>query len=149
MALTYRPVDVADLPAAFAVRLATVENAVTLQELADDYGITPDSLAQSMRSDVRGWLCEADGEVVGFAMGDRSCGEVQVVAVLPAHERKGIGKALLSRVRDWLFAEGHAEIWLLANPDPDIRANGFYRHLGWEATAEMRGCDRILRLRRG
>ena len=100
-----------------------------------------------MNSDVCGWLCEDSGEVVGFSMGDRSSGEVQVVAVHPEHEGSGIGKALLDEVKSWLFSSGHKEIWLGANPDPGIRAYGFYRKLGWRATGKMKGYDEIMVLR--
>lgn len=148
MTPTYREMRIGDLPAAFELRLSTVENAITLEELEIDYGITPQSLAEAMQSDVKGWLCEVSGEAVGFAMGDRANGEVQVVAVRPGYEGRGIGKALLARVRDWLFAEGHDEIWLLANPDPTIRAYGFYRKLGWRATGARKGDDEVMILRR-
>ncbi len=148
MALTYRQTKTSDLPLVFAVRLSTNENAITMEELEHDYGITPESLSTAMKSNVKGWLCEDDGKVVGFAMGDLSNGEVQVVAVLPDYERKGIGKHLLAHVQSWLFSEGHQEIWLLANPDLSIRATGFYRNLGWHATGVLRGDDEILKLRR-
>ena len=148
MPLSFRGVEIADIPTTFAVRLATVENVVTMVELEKDYGVTPESLTDTLQSDVRGWLCEDDGRVVGFSLGDRSNGEVLVVAVLPGYEGRGIGEALLSRVRDWLFKEGHDEIWLLANPDPGIRATGFYKHLGWETTAMSRGEDVVLKLRK-
>jgi ribosomal protein S18 acetylase RimI-like enzyme len=127
MNFTYRQMQISDLPAALAVRLSTVENAITMEELASDYGITPQSVSVAMKSHVKGWLCEASGRIVGFAMGDRSNGEVQVVAVLPEYEGRGIGKNLLTRVQTWLFSERHEEIWLLANPDPNIRAHTFYR----------------------
>ncbi len=81
-------------------------------------------------------------------MGDRSNGEVQVVAVLPGYEGRGIGKALLLAVQQWLFAQGHDEIWLRANSDPDVRATGFYRRLGWRRSGVMKGGDEVLRLRR-
>ena len=152
MALAFRRMTTDDLPAAFELRVSTAENAVTLAELEADYGITPESLAQDMQREVRGWLCETAGEVpgalVGFAMGDRATGEVQVVAVRPGHEGLGIGRRLLAAVRDWLVSEGHDEIWLLSNPDPGVRAHGFYRRLGWRPTGERRGCDEVLTLRR-
>lgn len=144
--LTYRAITVDDIPAVLAVRFSTIENAVTLEELEADYGITPATIVASMESDSRGWLCEDDSNVVGFAMGDRSSGEVQVVAVHPDYEGRGIGKELLARVTDWLFAEGHAEIWLGANPDPDVRATGFYRRLGWRRSGAMKGGDEVLKL---
>ena len=148
MALTFREMKISDLPEAFAVRLSTVENAVTMEELEEDYGITPVSLSAAMRSHVKGWLCEDTGKVVGFAMGDRSNGEVQVVAVLPDYEGRAIGKTLLDRVTAWLFSAGHEEIWLLANPDPGVRAHGFYRKLGWQATGSRKGDDEVMVLRR-
>ena len=138
MHLTFRPMEVQDIPAVLKLRLSTKENAITLQELEEDYGITPKALAEAMHAGTRGWLCETQDRVVGYAMGSRINGEVKVVAVHPAYEGRGIGKLLLSCVRDWLFAEGMAEIWLLANPDPAIRAYGFYRKLGRQALRQGR-----------
>jgi ribosomal protein S18 acetylase RimI-like enzyme len=144
--LTYRAMTVDDIPAVLEVRFSTVENAITLEELETDYGITLATIAASMASDSRGWLCEDESKVVGFAMGDCTNGEVQVVAVRPGHEGRGIGKALLARVTDWLFAEGHEELWLGASPDPEVRATGFYRRLGWRRSGVMKGGDEILTL---
>lgn len=137
---------IGDLPATFEVRLSTVENAITMEELERDYGITPQSLSEAMASHVKGWLCEDSGTVVGFSMGDLSNGEVLVVAVHPDYEGNGIGKTLLLQVQDWLFSQGHEQIWLRANPDPKIRAHGFYRKLGWKAT-ETRGDEEVMTLR--
>ncbi|MEM1256404.1 MAG: GNAT family N-acetyltransferase [Cyanobacteria bacterium P01_H01_bin.21] len=144
MELQYRKMTVEDLPAVFSVRLSTIENAITMEELDEDYDITPHSLAEAMRSHVCGWLCEDSGVVVGFSMGDRSNGEVQVVAVFPEYEGNGIGKTLLSQVQNWLYSAGYREIWLGTNPDPTLRAYGFYRKLGWQATGKMKGEDEIM-----
>lgn len=144
MKLRYRKMTPADLPAVFSVRLSTIENAITMEELEEDYGITPESLAKAMSSHVSGWLCEDSEAVVGFSMGDRLKGEVQVVAVLPEYEGNGIGKSLLTKVQNWLFSKGQEKIWLRANPDPTIRAYGFYRKLGWQATGRMKGDDEIM-----
>ena len=119
-----------------------------MDELEEGYCITPGSLSEAMRSHVKGWLCEDSGKVVGFAMGDQSTGEVQVVAVRPDYEGRAIGKHLLDRVKAWLFSEGHEETWLLANPDPSVRAYGFYRKLGWHATGSRKGDDEVMVLLR-
>lgn len=144
MTKSFRKMTVDDVPAVLDVRFSTIENAITLERLEQDYGITPESIVASMATHVRGWLCEVDGEVVGFAMGDRANGEVQVVAVRPGHEGKGIGGKLLALTCDWLFAEGHDEVWLMSNPDPGVRAYGFYRKLGWCPTGEIKGEDEVL-----
>ena len=34
-------------------------------------------------------------------------------------------------VEDWLSSEGWKEIWLTTDRGENIRAVGFYRHLGW------------------
>ena len=54
MDLSYRQMRTDDLPAVFDVRLSTVENAVTMEELERDYGITPPSLSEAMKSHVKG-----------------------------------------------------------------------------------------------
>ncbi len=149
MTLTYREMRISDIPAAFAVRFSTVENAITMEELESDYGVTPRSLSEAMKSHVKGWLCEDSGDVVGFAMGNGLNGEVQVVAVRPEYEGRGIGKSLLMRVQTWLYSKGHEEIWLLANPDPNIRAYGFYRKLGWQASGARRDDEEVMIRRSG
>lgn len=143
-AIKVREMTADDLDAVLAVRLSTRENAITLLELQEDYGITTEGLALAMESHVRGWLCECGGRVAGFAMGDTSNGEVQVVAVHPDFEGRGIGRQVLRSVCAWLFAEGHAQLWLGANPDPGIRATGFYARLGWRRTGVMKGEDEVL-----
>lgn len=145
--LSYREMNPSDAAAVLAVRLATRENVVTMEELAEVYGVTLDSISRAIAADVRGWLCEEDSNVVGFSMGDKSSGEVLVVAVLPDHERRGIGGRLLNLVQRWLFSEGWEEIWLKANPDPNVRATGFYEHFGWRAIGVMDGEDHVLKLR--
>jgi GNAT superfamily N-acetyltransferase len=146
--LIYRRMEKHDIPATLEVRLSTIENAVTLEEMKRDYGVTPAGIATAMDGDLAGWLCEEKGEVLGFAMGDRTSGEVLVVAVRPHAEQRGIGSAVLRRVTEWLFDLGHQRVWLLSNPDPAVRAHGFYRQLGWQPTGERRGGDEVLELMR-
>ena len=134
---TIREMTVADLPEVFAVRISTVENNVTLRELKDEYGLTPDSLAASMRRSAKGWVFEIDGKIVGFAMGNCESGEMTVIAVLGKFERRGIGEKLLMQVTNWLFHHGHDEVWLVTTPDPSFRAYGFYQSQGWIATGEI------------
>ena len=148
MGLIYRRMNVDDVPATLSVRLSTVENAITMERLESDYGITPESVATSMMDGVKGWLAEDSGRAVGFSMGDVASGEVLVVAVRPEYERRGIGESVLARVRDWLFSQGHASIWLLTTPDPRLRAYGFYRALGWKPTGRRVRGDEIFVLAR-
>lgn len=118
-----------DMQAIFDVRVATWHNDRGSEELTR-FGITHESVREMMEESHRGWLCEVDSRVVGFAMGNKSDGEMWVIAVLKEYEGHGIGKRLLSLVEVWLFSEGWKEIWLTTDPDETIRAVGFYRHLG-------------------
>lgn len=72
-----------------------------------------------------------------MAFADRDSGEVQVVAVLPDFEGRGIGQRLLELVLRDLAAHGHTSSFLGCNADPASRSHGFYRRLGWRPTGEI------------
>jgi ribosomal protein S18 acetylase RimI-like enzyme len=139
------PEDMADI---FRVRIATRENAFTLEELAR-LGITESSVREMLTSTHRGWLGEEGGETVGFAMGDKSRGEMWVVAVLPSHEGRGIGKGVIRSVEEWLFGEGWDEIWLTTDVDTSLRAYGFYLHTGWQDSEIRDGLRYMVKRRPG
>ena len=128
--MKYREIVKADIPELFVVRVATRENALSREQLAK-LGINEETLSTMMDSSHRGWLCEVDNRVVGFAMGNRENGEMWVIAVLPDYEGKGIGTELLKRVENWLWAQGWKEIWLTTDVDTSLRAYGFYKREGW------------------
>ena len=103
---------------------------MTIKALAD-LGITPESTLEALSTSVAGWLREVTGKIVGFSMGDKNTGEMLVVAILPEYENRGMGKRLMELTQQWLFSNGHKELWLQENSDPKVRAHGFYRRLGW------------------
>ena len=142
--MNIREIEVGDIPELFRVRIATWHNPDGASELAA-MGITNDSVALLIeKGSHKGWLCEDSTEVVGFAMGNRESGEIWVIAVLKSHENQGIGKALLSRVEEWLALCGWEELWLTTDTDDQCRAVGFYRHLGWQDWKIQDG-DRFMR----
>ncbi len=126
----FREIRPGDLPTLFAVRTATHENRLTEAELTG-MGITPAAVAEKLAGTCKGWLCEVDGRVVGFAIGDRATGELWVIAVLPDYLGLGLGGRLLTAVEDWLRAGGCTRLWLTTDVDPRLKAYGFYRHHGW------------------
>ena len=126
-----REIAEADIPALFVLRPQTRENAMSVEELAA-IGITPESMKAAIAGSHRGWLFEEYGEVGGFAMGDSANAELTVMAMLPTHEGKGIGGQLLTRVENWLKAEGCSRVWLTTDINPALRAYGFYLRHGWE-----------------
>lgn len=125
-----RAIEPADIPALFAVRTSTHENRLSREEL-DALGITEDSVLERLRGTCNGWLCEGDGRVVGFAIGDRATGELWVIALLPAYVGRGIGSELLRRVEGWLASTGCRRAWLTTDIDTTFKAYSFYRDHGW------------------
>ena len=134
---TIREMTVADLPEVFEVRVSTRENSITLQEMEAEHGITPAGVAEAMQDFAKGWVCEVDGKIVGFSMGDADTGEMTVLAVLPEYEKRGIGKKLLTKAQEWLFGLGHEQLCLATTHNPNLRAYGFYLSQGWRATGEL------------
>lgn len=137
MSLLYRRAVPEDAAACIALRGRTRENAFSESELAA-LGITRESWADGIRSGAcPGHVAMADGEMAGYCFGDRDSGEVVVLALLPAHEGRGIGRTLLQKVVDDLHARGFARLFLSCSADPASRSHGFYRRLGWRATGSV------------
>jgi len=114
--MNFRKIEADDVPDLFKVRIATRENTMSMQALAD-MGITPESTIAALSENAAGWLCEIDSKIVGFSMGDKHTGEMLVVAVLPEYAKQGMGKRLVELIQGWLFSCGHKQLWLQENPD--------------------------------
>ncbi|MGY3904681.1 N-acetyltransferase family protein [Aeromonas lusitana] len=128
--MTIRIATPADVAGMFEVRTRVRENHISLAELAE-LGITPDSLPAMLSGSGRGWVACDEGRVVAFAMADASDATLFALFVRQSHEGKGLGRQLMQAAESWLGAQGCHEIWLLTDADTRVRANGFYRHLGW------------------
>jgi ribosomal protein S18 acetylase RimI-like enzyme len=125
-----RDMQPADIGRCIWVRTQTRENRWSLEALRRA-GITEESVVARLVTTHKGWVCEQDGQIVGFSMGDRSNGEFWVVAVLPDYEGRGIGTRLVGIAQEWLHANGWPVIWLWTSPDTATRAYALYRKLGW------------------
>lgn len=127
----------ADAAACIELRGRTRQNAVSADRLLG-YGITAASWAEGIRNGgLPGCVAEADGRLLGYCFGDRATGEVQVLALLPEAEGRGLGRQLLAEVMTRLRALGHGRLYLGCSPDPASRSHGFYRHLGWRPTGQV------------
>ena len=128
--MTIRIATPADVPAMFEVRTSVRENQMSLLELAA-VGITPATLPGMLTGSGRGWVaCDGD-QVVAFAMAEAGDATIFAMFVRQSHEGRGLGRRLMQAAECWLSAEGCTEVWLLTDADLRVRANGFYRHLGW------------------
>lgn len=145
---TYRPASPEDAGECVRLRGLTRENAATEEQLRG-WGITAESWAENIRSgSVPGHVCTSGDRIVGYCFGSRETGEIEVLAVMPDFENRGVGRELLNRTCETLASLGHRRLFLGCSPDPTSRSHGFYRHLGWRPTGEFdaRG-DEILERR--
>jgi GNAT superfamily N-acetyltransferase len=132
--ITYRRARPDDAAECVVLRGMTRENAISAERLAA-VGITVQSWAADIGSGAAiGHLAVAGDRIVGYCFGARATGEVVVLALLPAYEQRGIGKALLARVVADLQELGFERLFLGCSRDPATRSHGFYRHLGWRST---------------
>lgn len=113
-----------DVDALHRVRLAVRENVLSRPDR-----VTHADYVEHLERRGRGWLAEVDGVVVGFAIGRSGDGNVWALFVDPAHEGRGIGRALHDTMVAWMFALGLERLWLTT--DPGTRAEAFYRARGW------------------
>jgi GNAT superfamily N-acetyltransferase len=135
--MIYRDIALADIPAIFDVRSATVENPFSRDALYS-LGITEESVESMLSTTHHGWICEEAGRIVGFSIADGNTGELWVIAVLPDFEGKGIGSRLLSIAEEWLASQGWPEFWLWTSTDTSLRAYQLYQRHGWR-DSEIRG----------
>lgn len=79
------------------------------------------------------WVAEQDDRIVGYAglMCIRPVGDVQTIAVLPEHEGRGIGSALLRTLHGQARELGATEVLLEVRAD-NPRAQRLYRRFGYE-----------------
>ena len=120
----YRIACAADIPAMSAIRLAVLEN-----RLRDPSRVTLKMYQDYLDVLGRGWVCERDGVIVGFAYAERDAGAIWALFVDPKHEGAGIGKQLLALATGYLFEHGHAQVVL--STGPGTRADRFYTAQGW------------------
>ena len=135
--MSLRLIGAKDLTEIIEVRASTRENPFSRKAL-QDLGITEESIARLLCTTHRGWLCEEEGRIIGFVMGDGKTGELWVIAVLPEFEGRGVGTRLLAIVEEWLWSLDWQEIWLWTSSDSRKRAYKFYRKHGW-SVSEVKG----------
>lgn len=113
-------------------QLQTIRNSVTENALSDPSLIKPEDYREFLTVKGKGWVMEAEGTLLGFAIVDLLENNVWALFVLPGFEQKGIGRQLHDQMINWYFAQTDAPIWL--STSPGTRAADFYQKAGWAET---------------
>lgn len=123
-ALHVRRATEADIPAIMEIRLAVKENV-----LSNPARVPPSLCVEYLDALGRGWVCELDGETIGFSYAAKADSSIWALFVRPGKEGLGAGKVLLKEAVDWLFSLGNQEVHL--GTQANTRADQFYRMQGW------------------
>lgn len=122
--MIYREAELKDIAQIQIVRNAVKEN------MLSDPALVPDKdVEEYMTNRGKGWVCEVESQIVGFAIVDLVENNVWALFIDPAFEARGIGKKLHQIMMDWYFIQTKEKIWL--GTDPKSRASQFYRMQGW------------------
>lgn len=125
--MLFREATPGDVPQLQRVRHLVKENVLS------DPGLVPDSdVLDYITRRGKGWVCEADERIVGFAIADLLATNVWALFIQPEYEGKGIGQKLHQLMLDWYFSQTDKTVWL--STAPRSRADGFYRKAGWTET---------------
>ncbi len=124
-----REANAVDIPVIFDIRTATIENAMTEEELKESR-ITPESIAALLQTCGKCWVADVGDRLVGFCIANSDFRSIWALFVLPAYEGRRIGRRLLEVAVDWLWQNEVEEIWLTTGTN--TRAEGFYEYLGWK-----------------
>ena len=123
--MNFREATIQDIPQMHTIRIAVKENI-----LPDPSMIKEEDYANFLTVRGKGWVCEIENEIVGFAIIDLKEKNIWALFVHPAHERKGVGKRLQQIMLDWYFENNDEPIWL--GTSPVTPAENFYRRAGWK-----------------
>jgi len=123
--VVFREANVEDIPTLSEIRLSVTENV-----LSDPRKVTPEMYVAYLCVSGKGWLCEVDGEVVGFSVASLRDASIWALFVKPEYEGRGIGTRLLKLATGWLFNMGASSISL--STDANSRADRVYESQGWK-----------------
>jgi len=120
----YREALVDDIP-----RIQVIRHLVKENVLSDPALVTDKDCEDYITRRGKGWVCEIDGEIVGFAIADLQDHNIWALFIDPDFEGLGIGRQLQILMLDWYFAQTVETVWL--GTAPGTRAEKFYRGTGW------------------
>ena len=123
--MLFREATINDIGEIQRVRLTVKENV-----LSDPALVTDADCIDYITRKGKGWVCETDGRIVGFAIADVEGNNIWALFLEPGYEGRGIGRKLHGLMLDWYFSQTDKALWL--STQPSSRAERFYRKAGWK-----------------
>jgi GNAT superfamily N-acetyltransferase len=111
------------------MQIQIVRNSVKENTLSDPALVTDKDCEDYITRRGKGWVCEVDDHIVGFAIVDLVDHNVWALFIQPGFEGMGIGRKLHDDMLNWYFNQTSSMIWL--GTSPNTRAEEFYRAAGW------------------
>ncbi len=125
--MIFRGALITDIP-----EIQIVRNSVKENILSDPALVTDKDVEDYITHRGKGWVCEINNCIVGFAIADLQDDNIWALFLHPDHEGNGIGKSLHDTMLNWYFDQNKNSVWL--GTSPGTRAEMFYRKAGWKET---------------
>ncbi len=125
--MNIRTAKVGDIAAMHEIRVAVKENVLNNPAL-----VTEADYIYFLTNHGKGWVCEIENVIRGFAIIDIDDNNIWALFVHPDFDKRGIGRALHDTMLKWFFGQNKQTIWL--STAPASRAEQFYTKAGWEPT---------------
>ena len=113
-------------------QIQIVRNSVTENPLSNPDLVTDKDCEEFLTVRGKGWVCEVDNQIVGFAIADLKDNNIWALFLRPEFEKQGVGRQLHNMMLDWYFTQTKDRVWL--GTAPNTRAENFYRKSGWTQT---------------
>lgn len=127
----FREAIPADIPQLQVVRHLVKENI-----LSDPALVTDEDCNNYLTNRGKGWVCEVENKIVGFAIADLSDHSVWALFIHPEFQNKGIGKTLHQMMMNWYFSQTRKTVWL--STAAGTSAEKFYLLQGWRQTGILK-----------
>ena len=123
--MIFREAQTTDIP-----QIQIVRNSVKENVLSDPSVVTDKDCKEFLTIRGKGWVCEVDNTIVGFAIIDLKEKNIWALFVHPEYERNGIGKKLHNIMLKWYFDQYDSTLWL--GTAPGTRAESFLQKIRLE-----------------
>ena len=86
-------------------QIQIVRNAVKENTLSNPNLVTDEDCKEFITVRGKGWVCEIDNRIVGFAIADLKDNNIWALFLDPVFEKRGIGQQLHKIMLDWYFEQ--------------------------------------------